>query len=332
MDTTLVIEQMLVILVLIALGAFLYKKRFLADGTVKQISWIIVNVTNPAILLSSAIEEESRIPPSDIARAFAISLAAYLLAGIMGTIIGRILRKDNFGRTAIMLMTVFANVGFIGIPLALGTLGSKAMVYVSINNLVYCILFYSIGMTLIKRSASKDTEQDAGEEGIQQDLTGNGPSKKQPSVLLNMINPGTISAILTICVYLFKPPVWSVISDPLLYAGRCTTFLSMLVLGVSVASSSIREFVTDVKLWVFVILRGIAVPVIAAFILSFFINDAFLLSTVLLLLAVPAGNMPMIVSRQLGLDDTLFSRGIILSTLASVATIPLVVVIFGAVR
>ena len=319
MDTTLVIEQMLVILVLIALGAYLYKKRFLADGTVKQISWIIVNVTNPAILLSSAIEEESKIPPSDIARAFAISVAAYLLAGVMGTIIGRILRKDSFGRTAIMLMTVFANVGFIGIPLALGTLGPKAMVYVSINNLVYCILFYSIGMALIKSSAPKNDDDRE-------------PGKRQPSVLLNMINPGTISAILTVCVYLFKPPVWSVISDPLLYAGRCTTFLSMLVLGVSLASSSIKEFVTDIKLWVFVILRGIAVPVIAAFILSFFINDGFLLSTVLLLLAVPAGNMPMIVSRQLGLDDTLFSRGIILSTLASVATIPLVVVIFGAIR
>ena len=319
MDTTLVIEQMFVILILIALGAFLYKKGFLADKTVKQISWIIVNVTNPAILLSSAIEEDAKIPPGEIAQVFAISIAAYLLAGIFGWIIGCILRKDSYGRTAIMLMTVFANVGFIGIPLALATLGTRAMVYVSINNLIYCILFYSIGMALIKRSAH------AGEGGGQ-DKT---QSKTGPAnVLLGMINAGTISAVLTVCVYLFKPPVWSVISDPLLYAGRCTTFLSMLVLGVSVASSSIREFVTDVKLWVFVILRGVAVPVIAAFILSFFISDDFMLSTVLLLLAVPAGNMPMIVSRQLGLDDTLFSRGIIMSTLVSVVTIPFVVVIF----
>ncbi|MCR5178542.1 MAG: AEC family transporter [Lachnospiraceae bacterium] len=319
MDTTLVIEQMLVILILIALGAFLYKKGFLADKTVKQISWIIINVTNPAILLSSAIEEDAKIPPGEIAQVFAISIAAYLLAGIFGWIIGCILRKDSYGRTAIMLMTVFANVGFIGIPLALATLGTRAMVYVSINNLIYCILFYSVGMALIKRSAP------AGEGGGQDKKQ----SKTAPAnALLGMINAGTISAVLTVCVYLFKPPVWSVISDPLLYAGRCTTFLSMLVLGVSVASSSIREFVTDVKLWVFVILRGVAVPVIAAFILSFFISDDFMLSTVLLLLAVPAGNMPMIVSRQLGLDDTLFSRGIIMSTLVSVVTIPFVVVIF----
>ena len=310
---------MLVILILIALGAFLYKKGFLADKTVKQISWIIINVTNPAILLSSAIEEDAKIPPGEIAQVFAISIAAYLLVGVFGWIIGCILRKDSYGRTAIMLMTVFANVGFIGIPLALATLGTRAMVYVSINNLIYCILFYSIGMALIKRSAP------AGEGGGQDKAQ----SKTAPAnVLLGMINAGTISAVLTVCVYLFKPPVWSVISDPLLYAGRCTTFLSMLVLGVSVASSSIREFVTDVKLWVFVILRGVAVPVVAAFILSFFISDDFMLSTVLLLLAVPAGNMPMIVSRQLGLDDTLFSRGIIMSTLVSVVTIPFVVVIF----
>ena len=98
----------------------------------------------------------------------------------------------------------------------------------------------------------------------------------------------------------------------------------MLVLGVSVAGSPFRSYLTDRKTWIFVLLRGLVMPVLVTIALSPFIHEEILLDAVLLLVAVPAGNLPMIVSRELGLDDRLFTRGIILSTLLSPVTIPIV--------
>ena len=102
----------------------------------------------------------------------------------------------------------------------------------------------------------------------------------------------------------------------------------MLVLGVSVAGSPLASYLTDRKTWIFILLRGIVSPVIVALILSPFIRDAVLRDAVLLLVAVPSGSLPMIVSREQGLDDHVFARGIILSTLVSPITIPLAMTLF----
>ncbi len=321
-----IVEQMLVICILILIGAFLHKKALLTDVGAAQISTLIVHVTNPAIMLSSAIEEESAIPAAEIGQAFALAVSAYALAAGAGYLIARLLKTDAGDRIAIVMMTMYANVGFIGIPLVLATLGTRAMVYVTINNLVYSLLFYTTGIPLIKRAARLH-----GGGGEASDPKPDEHRSSWKSILKSLLHIGTIAAVLSIFVYLYHPAVPALISDPLLYAGRCTTFLSMLVLGVSVAASPIKDFLTDVRVWCFVLLRGLAVPIAVALILSPFIESELLLDTVLILLAVPSGSLPMIVSRELHLDDRLFSRGIILSTLISPVTIPVAMTAMHAI-
>ncbi|MCR5674763.1 MAG: AEC family transporter [Lachnospiraceae bacterium] len=314
-----VVEQMLVICILILIGAFLYKKKLLTDAGAGQISFVIVHVTNPAIMLSTAIEEQEIIPVAQIGQAFALAVAAYALSALAGFLISLLLRSDAGDRIALIMMSMYANVGFIGIPLVLATLGTGAMVYVTVNNLVYSLLFYTTGIPLIRRAAMLHG-------GVtKQDRTGSGDASQGfRGMLKGLLHTGTIGAIISIFIYLYHPAVPSLIADPLLYAGRCTTFLSMLVLGVSVAGSPFRSYLTDRKTWIFVLLRGLVMPVLVTLALSPFIHEEILLDAVLLLVAVPAGNLPMIVSRELGLDDRLFARGIILSTLLSPVTIPVV--------
>ncbi|MCR4764105.1 MAG: AEC family transporter [Lachnospiraceae bacterium] len=317
-SSVVIVEQMLVICLLILIGAFLYKKKLLTDEGTRQISTLIVQITNPAIMLSTAIEEEEIIPPAEIGRAFALAVAAYALSALAGFLISLLLRSDAGDRIAIVMMTMYANVGFIGIPLALATLGTRSMVYVTINNLVYSLLFYTTGIPLIRRSAMirNGTWERKKTDGSGRSLGG------WRDALKSLMHIGTIAAILSVFIYLFHPEVPSLIADPLLYAGRCTTFLSMLVLGVSVAGSPVRKWLTDKKIWVFVLLRGIVTPVAVSLMLSPFIHDDLLTDVVLLLVAVPSGSLPMIVSREQGLDDQIFARGIILSTLFSPVTIP----------
>ena len=322
MNSMVIIEQMLVICLLILVGAFLYRKKLLTDTGAGQISFLIVHVTNPAIMLSTAISEEEVIPAAEIGQAFALAVAAYALSALAGFLITLLLRSKAGERIAIIMMTMYPNVGFIGIPLVLATLGTRAMVYVTVNNLVYSVLFYTTGIPLIRMAATMS--------GANPDTGAKKPKSAdlRHNILKGLLHTGTVSAFLSILIYLTHPAVPSVISDPLLYAGRCTTFLSMLVLGVSVAGSPLASYRTDRKTWIFILLRGIVSPVIVALILSPFIRDAVLRDAVLLLVAVPSGSLPMIVSREQGLDDHVFARGIILSTLVSPVTIPLAMTLF----
>ena len=60
MNITVVIEQMIMIFILIGVGLLLYKKNILNESSSQQLSGLIVNVTNPALLICSAFSDGPR--------------------------------------------------------------------------------------------------------------------------------------------------------------------------------------------------------------------------------------------------------------------------------
>ena len=58
--------------------------------------------------------------------------------------------------------------------------------------------------------------------------------------------------------------------------------------------------------------------------LRLFLDNRMLLHTTVLMLAVPAGNMPLMLSKQLQIDTDTISQGIILTTILGLVTIPVV--------
>lgn len=315
-----VIEQMIVICLLILIGMVLYRKGQLKDLTVQQISALIINVTNPALLLSSAFSAADRVPTGKVLQGILLFTCCYGAAYLIGALIPFLLHAERRDHYAYQMMTVYGNVGFIGIPLALAVLGNDSLIYVSMNNLVYNVFFYTSGiMVLSKRAEQEKSGGKASESHV-----------SLPDFMKKIVNIGTVSAVLTIAVYLLNPKIPGVVSDTLRYAGNATTFLSMLVLGASVAAMPLRSIFTDLRIYLFTALRMVVMPVVLILVLRPLISDRMLMEVTALLLAVPAGNLPMIVSREFGLKDELFSKGIIVTTLLSPVTITLVMLLTGA--
>lgn len=131
-------------------------------------------------------------------------------------------------------------------------------------------------------------------------------------------------AVVTLVVYLADIKVPEMVGNTLSYIGNCTTFLSMIVLGVSVAQMVPREVFTRWRLYVFVVIRQILVPIMFIFILRPFIRNELILHTVIVMVAMPAGNMPLMMAKQYGAKEDMISAGIILTTLSTIITIPAV--------
>ena len=189
------------------------------------------------------------------------------------------------------MLTIFGNVGFIGIPLASAVLGSESLIFVSIFNLLFNLLIYTFGMSMLQRAAAG---QAADADSIPRHNSASGRLQK-------LINAGTISAVFTIVFYLgdFHVPV--VISSTLSYTGRATTLLSMLVLGVSVAQMAPKDIFSHPRLYLFTLLRQILVPIGCVLLLRGLIDNKLILNTMLLMVAVPAANMPLMIAKQMDL-------------------------------
>ncbi|MDE7285156.1 MAG: AEC family transporter [Lachnospiraceae bacterium] len=317
MSITVVLEQMIIIMILILTGIFLFGKKMLSEDTSRQISGLIVNVTNPALLICSAFDDTPKLSLHELGVGMCVFLLSYTVLILSAYLIPLILRVPEHARYSYRMLTVFGNVGFIGIPLASAVLGSGSLIFVSMSNLIYNILVYTFGISTLKKASL--------EQHTQEHKSGNSSSNADSGNLFHkLVNAGTVSAALTIIFYLSNFQIPSIISSSLTYAGRTTTFLSMLVLGVSVAQMAPKDIFSQSKLYAFALIRQILLPIGFTLTLSLFIKEALILNTCALMLAVPAGNMPLMLSKQLNVDESTISRGIILTTILSLATIPVV--------
>lgn len=319
MSITVVLQQMVIIFILIGIGMILYRRKIISEEGSKQISGLIINITNPALLICSALDDGPKASLQELGIALIAYTAVFAILIAASFLIPRLLRIPQKLHYAYQMLTIFGNVGFIGIPLASAVLGSESLIYVSIFNLLFNLLIYTFGISLLQGAATGQIQESVPLSDEQAKGRAALPSSSR---LQKLINAGTISAAITIIFYLgnFRVPV--IISSALSYTGRATTFLSMLVLGVSVAQMAPKDIFSHPKLYAFTLLRQILVPIGCMLFMRQFFDNKLILNTMLLMAAVPAANMPLMLAKQMDMETESISQGIILTTVLSLVTVP----------
>ena len=199
MSILVVLQQMVIIFILIGVGMLLYRRNMLSEATSKQISGIIINVTNPALLICSAFDDGPKVSLHELGIAFVSYIAVFVILIVIGFLLPYLLGVPGKLHYAYQMLTIFGNVAFIGIPLASAVLGSESLIFVSIFNLLFNFLVYTFGMSMLQRAAALQAAKD---DSVPEKSSASGRMKK-------LVNAGTISAALTIIFYLgnFRIPV-----------------------------------------------------------------------------------------------------------------------------
>ena len=306
MSTLVVLQQMGVIVILVAVGVYLYKKQ-VVDNTVSQrISVIVMDICNPALILASILSGNVTASHRDLIIAMILGAIFYFGLVILGMLLPFVLRVEKDKRRFYNLMTVYTNVGFIGIPVARAILPDNAILYVIVCNVMYSLLFYTHGITVLS----------------------NGKEKMN---LKKVLSPGTIMAIvaLVVCWFKFTPP--PIIANSISYIGNATVFLSMLLLGVSIARSDITKGFKEVRIWAYIVIRMVLLPIAMFFILRGIGCEPITVLGFCLMACMPVGNLPLIQSEKMGEDTELLSSAITVTTIMSMATITALMILFTAI-
>lgn len=304
MSIEMVLKNMSVILLMALTGYLLFKKNILDENTDKKLSVLVVDICNPALSIACVIEDELQASHREIFQAIVISAVIYGILILLGVLIPRILRVHKDEKKFYHMMTVYTNVGFIGLPLARAMLPADAMLYVIIFNVLYSLFFYTHGCFVMRK----------GEGGREE--------KKQRKISLNL---GLISGILSILIVWFEIPIPEILGNVCIYTGDANTFLAMILLGASVAAiPSARELFSNRKLYLFLVLRMVIIPMIATGILTFMGIAPAMILAFTLMLSMPMASMPLMLAERNGEDTRLLSQGITISTAISFITITLV--------
>lgn len=302
MDATVIFRQMCMIFLLIATG-FAARKRGIVDGNAgKILSAVVVNICNPALLLSSVLESDGKISNGKLLVAAGIGIGMYAFLILLGRILPRFFGKDQLEKDQYTLMILFGNTGFIGIPVISAVLGTEVLIYVIICNIIFNIIIYTYGLYLVNRHG-----------------------KNEDAPKRSVINVGTMAGAACIVIFVSKLRLPEVLVRTVDYVGAATTFLSMMVIGISLAGMPLGKIFREKRLYIYILVRHVLVPMAFGWAIKPLAGDAALAGTFVLLSAMPVANMPLMLCEENGMDGTLLSKGIVLSTLFSLVTIPLVV-------
>ena len=306
MSTAIVLQQMGVIIILVAIGIYLHKKK-VVDGNVSQkISTIVMDICNPALILASILSGNVDVDHGDLLMAILLGFIFYLGLVFMGLLLPIIIRVDKEKRRFYNLMTVYTNVGFIGIPVARAILPDNAIIYVIVCNVMYSLLFYTHGITVLSNGREKMS-------------------------LKNVISPGTIMAVLALVVCWFKITPPPLISNSISYVGNATVFLSMALLGVSIARLDVKKGFKEIRIWLYILIRMVLLPTAMFIVIRRFSGNEIMALGFSLMAMMPVGNLPLIQSEKMGEDTELLSNAITVTTIVSMATITLLMMAFSVI-
>ncbi len=291
-----VLKQMTMIAVLAAIGFFLQKKKVLDKNSTPVISRIVVDICNPALIVSTILTGNITVTHEEFLKGVGVSAGVYLLFILVGYIIPHLIRVPKDERKFYTIMSIYGNVGFLGIPVAKAILPENAMLYVIICNVFYCLLFYTHGVTVLS----------------------SGKEKMNPKKLLS---PGVLMSILALIIFWFDLKLPEIVVRTVDYIGCPTVFLSMILLGASVARSNIIKEMKSIPLWLYIAVRMVLVPVATVLVLKGIGAPEDMVRTFCLMCAVPVGNLPMIQAEKTGERTDVLSRGIIVTTVFSFLSI-----------
>lgn len=303
MSQLVVLKQMLVIVILISVGFVFAKAGKLSERTSKDLSFLVISVCNPAMIIMGALGADQTTRKELLITA-GLAVASFAVVIALGAVLPALFGAKRDVRKYYNMLFVYGNYGFIGLPVVSAVLGEEALIYVSVFVLFFNLLIYTHGIYVIGGG-----KEHSG--GIWQSLR-------------RMVNAGTVSGIIAVILVWFDLKLPDVLADSLTHMGKSVTFLSLLIVGISLAGMKLSTVFTDARLYALYAIRMLVLPILSVFVMKHLINDRLLLSAVALILSMPSANMPLMMASDAGGDTKVLSRGIVLSTFLSILTVPIV--------
>lgn len=298
-----VINQLISLFLMMLIGFIAARAGVITVEFRKRLSSFTLNTAAPCIIISSVLESESN--PMKMLGAAGMGVFFFIIMIAFAAVIVRLLRVSRGERGLDQMMLIFTNVGFMGIPVVQSIYGPGGVALLSMFILIFNIFFFSYGVLLISSSAKFNWR----------------------SLLNACIIAALIGLVFGVTGWHLPDPVENTMAS----VGAMNTPLAMMVIGASMAHSDVRKALTNKRMYRVCLLSMFLMPLLMLAVVQFMPVDPMLAGICVLLAAMPiAGNCAML-SDIYTPDDMTASHCVMVSTLLSGVSLPLVCAMIAAV-
>ena len=291
-------QQVLVMFLLILVGYLAVRARVLGAEARRSFSTLLVNIVVPAMIVDSYLIPFDPDILANLVRTALVSTGALLIG--LGIALLATRRMQSPDRPILRFAITFSNAGYMGFPLIEALFGAEGLLYASIFNTFFNILIWTAGIALLD------------------------PGAKGANPVRELVKkPALLAVALGLVLYLGRVPVPDLIAQPIGLLGGMNTPLSMLITGIIIATSDLKAVIRRGALWQTILLRMLAVPA-AAVLLCLATGTSGMVGAVIILLeACPCAAITSVFAVQYRYDEQLAAGAVVVSTLLSIAALPL---------
>lgn len=300
-----IVVTMTKLLMAMAVGFYLNKKDILDAQTSKKISAMVVNLTSPLLIISST-GNVSGGSQGDIVLMLVAGLALYASFPLLSFLMAKLVHAPSGCRGVYQCMLMFANTAFMGYPVVQALYGETAIFYTTIFNFGYSILFYTYASYLLDKDGGKSSRFD-------------------PKRLINM---GLIAGLIALIIPFTGITLPSLIMEPCSFIGSITTPLSMLIIGSNMANYPLHDIFSEKRVYVVTFVRLLVMPLLTALYMSMLTDNPLLICMSAMTIGMPVGSMVAMASSQYEKQGRIGSISVVMSTICSLVSIPVLAVIF----
>ena len=300
MDIVLVFNKMIMMLLMLMVGVVVAKTGVVDKEGNRRLSRFALAVPQSATIIASAMTLDTKMSAGQVLGLLGVGCVMYALLIALGLLVPVVCRMKRENRGLYTFLTVFGNVGFMGIPMAQSLFGAQAGFYAAMLMVPFNILVFTLGVRLM-----------------------NG-GKKEPFDWHKLFSPALVASVLAVAI-IFLPFRWpSPVVDAVKYMGDMILPLSMVIIGASLGEQKLRDVLLDWRVYLFSPVKLVIAPVLLWAVMGPFIRDPMLLGTLTLVGAMPSAAVAVMQSIQYGANEQSAARTVFMTTVLSVVTIPFV--------
>lgn len=302
MELSGVYTQLGILFCLMGIGYILGRIKFFTQQTNTILSGFIVKVALPTVIISSMTMPLTKDVLQRALIMLGLSVVVYGIILILAWILPIWIAKDRKQQGVLSFAIMFSNCAFMGFPVLGALLGSEAIFYVAIYNIIFNILVYTLGIKFLER----------------------GKNQKNTFDIKLLINPGIIASLIGLITFFGGITLPQVISGTIDSMASLCTPLSMIITGSMLSQMPIKEIFTERKIYILSLIRLILLPFMI-FILTKYIlklQDDWLIIIPVVVAGMPVASNAAMMASTYDSDAKFASQCVMITTLISCISIP----------
>ena len=289
-------KQVLELFILIFAGVVLYKIHVVGTEDKRALSNILIDFVVPCMVINSFMGKSIE-NAGELGKSFIYSIILCTI-GIMIALATAFIVKKEFC-DVYKFACSFSNAAYMGFPLISAMFGDTGIMYASAYVTVFNILLWTVGYMFFA-------------------------TVKSPKDILLAIAkcPPIISVVIGLIIYFGNISVIDVIAQPISMVGAMNTPLSMIITGMTVAQTDVRNILKNAYLWLVVLVRLVIIPAVCTVVFMLLHFKGMSAMVCLVLEACPVAAITTMLAVQYEKNQEYAAGLVVVSTLLSIVSLP----------